>query len=882
MKDKLKIKVIIGFVVATLLVLAVSFFTISNFLQLQETIDRLSLPDNKLLLINRLLTDISETETLVRSYSITGHAKYLEKYNKNSEVIDHNLDSLKILTIQNLSQFEKVDSIDVLWNKKTHNFEKYIKLKAREKKRDFSARAIDVVTRQSMDSIKLMRTTKSTNLFEKTQVPEPKPEKEIEEDEKEKESSVFNWVAGIFGNKKDKEKNKKKQNEEVIEEEEPVEVDTLKTIAERQISYDTVIVQEDASKVIDKVVTILEEIKEQESRFSALVTSSEYELLLDDIMIMENIRTMIKQVQMEELQQARQQTRLSRVFAEKSINVIFIVGLAGLVFSAVFIYLIISDITKSNFYKKRLEKAKRKAEKLAKVKEEFLANMSHEIRTPLSAILGFTDQLLLSALEQKQKYYLQAIKNSSVHLLHTVNDILDFSKIEAGKLVIEKLPVKLSNEFEEVIQTFRLKAEEKNIELVCEMDFAPEQVVYADAFRVKQILLNLVSNAIKFTDQGQVTIFAKLVPLKDENLKMYVQVEDSGPGIPVNKLNTIFRGFEQADSSITRKFGGTGLGLAISRRLARLMGGDLSVSSEEGKGSLFTLQLPVQKCAPEDYLLREAVPTVNPQLLQGKSVLVADDDEYNILLFHTILKKWGLKVDLAGDGKEAFTSLQSKKYDIVLTDINMPEMSGIELVNKIREDLPEYTDVPILCITANVFHDKKNQVFDGYILKPFTEQDLYLKMAGALKLEIEMQNNPVLKEISEGNGHEISGESVSLYELQKFADGDWDMVRSMVEDLISNNRLHMLQMNNALAANDYSRVAAIAHKMQPSFAHVNAGQVLTILQMLEQKEKEHDQQQIKIMVKQLNHATSEVFTFLESRVAKMENDGAQVNNFESQ
>ncbi|MFW5760262.1 MAG: ATP-binding protein, partial [Cyclobacteriaceae bacterium] len=578
MKDKLKIKVIVGFVVATLLVLAVSFFTISNFLQLQESINRLSLPDHKLLLINKLLTDISKTETLVRSYTITRQDQYLQKYFQNSEIIDENLDSLKSLTRQSKNQYAKIDSLDILWDLKMENLTKYITLKEREKKRDFSARAINKVARQFTDSIKRMRTIQSTNITEMTQVPQPRQVEDVAEDENDRESSVLNWVTGIFGNKKNKEKTRKKQNKDVAETEvdQREKVDTMKTIAERQIRYDTVIVQEDASNVIDKVVTILEEIKEQESRFSALVTQSEYQLLLDDIMIMENVQTMITEVQMEEMQHSREQTSQSRIFAEKSINVIFIVGLFGLVVSAIFIYLIVSDISKSNFYKKRLEKAKRKAEKLAKVKEEFLANMSHEIRTPLSAILGFTDQLTLTSLQQKQRYYLQAIKNSSVHLLNTVNDILDFSKLEAGKLTIEDIPFKLNDELEEVVHIFKLKAEEKNIELIKEVNFNPDQVIAGDAFRIKQILLNLVSNALKFTEKGQVRLAAEINPVSDDkNLELKIKVADTGTGIPADKISSIFRGFEQADTSITRKFGGTGLGLAISRRLAGLMNGEI-------------------------------------------------------------------------------------------------------------------------------------------------------------------------------------------------------------------------------------------------------------------------------------------------------------------
>ncbi len=870
MKDKLKNKVIIGFALATSLVLIVSFYTISNFLQLQQSINQLSVPDQKLILINKLLTDISETETFVRSYTLTGHNRYLNNYYENSDMIYQIIDSLKNMTRNSESQFEKIDSIAILWNKKTHNFSDFIKLENRARKRDFSTRAIDKISKEALDSVKSMRTTKSTSMAEKLQVPDLKPVTSDQKHEKNKEeSTVFNFLGNLFSKKK-KNKNEQEKEDNTTP---AINKDTLKTIAQKHIRYDTIITQEDASKVIDKVVDILADLRQQESSFNVLLTNKKYDLLLDDILIMENMRTMLRDLQQEELRLASTQTRQSKAFAEKSINVIFIVGLAGLILSAVFIYLIISDISKSNFYKKRLEKAKRKAEKLARVKEEFLANMSHEIRTPLSAILGFTDQLAQTPLKEKQHYFFQAIKNSSVHLLNTVNDILDFSKLEAGKLSIENVPVKLHKELEEIYHTFKLKAEEKGIFLEQQYQFDTDLIIMSDAFRIKQIMLNLLSNAIKFTDQGKVTIFANALPGEEGRLWLELEVRDTGTGIPPNKIMQIFRGFEQADTSITRQYGGTGLGLAISRRLANMMSGKLSVASEVGKGSTFTLKLPVTVGSLADYMEHEAPLSFDFTLLKGKKVLVADDDEYNILLFHTILKKWDVEVDLASNGAEALKFLLDNDYDLVLTDVNMPEISGIELVKKVKSELQNYSDVPFLCITANVFHDASYECFDGFVLKPFTEQALFNKIAQALQLSVAIEPE---EDVDLENDRETTedSETVSLQDLEKFADGDWDMVKSMTTDLISNNRLNMLQMNNALDEENKQRVTALAHKMQPSFAHVKANNVLASLKQLEYEIDSLSWEQIAAKIQLLNQMTSKVFNILEAKINQVGQLGA--------
>ncbi|MFW5700906.1 MAG: response regulator, partial [Cyclobacteriaceae bacterium] len=260
---------------------------------------------------------------------------------------------------------------------------------------------------------------------------------------------------------------------------------------------------------------------------------------------------------------------------------------------------------------------------------------------------------------------------------------------------------------------------------------------------------------------------------------------------------------------------------------------------------------------------------VDAVLLEGKKILVADDDEYNILLFHTILEKWNVAVDLAGNGREAFDMLQKKHYDIVLTDINMPEMSGIELIKKTRQELSGYHDVPFLCITANVFQDERHELFDNFVLKPFSEQDLFYKIARALKLEVQFAQ-AVSKDKNEVDETANSEDTVSLCDLEKFADGDWEMVKSMTQDLISNNRLHMLQINNALADKDRQRISAVAHKMQPSFAHVNAVHVVNLLLKLEHEEKTMSTAELKTTVKQLNEATSEVFTWLENKIKHLQ------------
>ncbi len=390
---------------------------------------------------------------------------------------------------------------------------------------------------------------------------------------------------------------------------------------------------------------------------------------------------------------------------------------------------VVRDITEVKKIQRELEAAKNKALNSTRSKEMFLANMSHEIRTPMNAIVGMTSLLSDSPLNKKQNEYIKAIQISTGNLLVIINDILDFSKIESGKLEIESIDFDIRELINNTKKSIELKAEENDNLFILKIDDKVPTVLAIDPVRLNQILINLVGNALKFTKNGTVKLVCNLIKKDKNNASIKIEVIDSGIGIEPSKLNKIFDSFSQEDESTTRTYGGTGLGLSISKQLVSLLGGDLKVTSTVDKGStfFFELQLPIGKPIVKKVSSAFMLET-NP--LKNKNILLVEDNEINRFLATSVITKWLVNVDIAENGQIAIDKLKEKEYDLVLMDVQMPVMGGIESTIYIREDLK--LDIPIIALTANAVKGDRERFIlagmDDYISKPFDPSDLFNKM----------------------------------------------------------------------------------------------------------------------------------------------------------
>lgn len=376
-----------------------------------------------------------------------------------------------------------------------------------------------------------------------------------------------------------------------------------------------------------------------------------------------------------------------------------------------------------------------KAKLGAKAKADFLATMSHEIRTPMNGVIGMTSLLRRTPLTEEQSEYVETIHTSSDNLLTIINDILDFSKIENGKLQIEEHPFDLLKVVQEVFSLFSNMAAQKDLQLILKKDESLYPFLIGDSNRLKQVLVNLMGNAIKFTDLGTITLSIRKEKEAADHLILMFSISDTGIGIPKEKFNLLFKSFSQIDSTSARQFDGTGLGLAISKQLVNLMGGDIWVESELNKGSTFSFTMRTKKAPKQasDKMLKDAnekLETLNSKNYDGFSVLIAEDNQINQKIAFNLLKAFGVKGDIAPNGKEALNACKIKLYDLVFMDIQMPEMDGIEATKAILDYYLRNHQKPpkIIAMTANVMGNVKEDCLNAgmvdFITKPFTMEQL--------------------------------------------------------------------------------------------------------------------------------------------------------------
>lgn len=456
------------------------------------------------------------------------------------------------------------------------------------------------------------------------------------------------------------------------------------------------------------------------------------------------------------------------------------------------------------------------AENAVKAKQQFLSNMSHEIRTPMNAIIGFTKVVLKTDLSAKQKEYLTAIKLSGDALIVLINDILDLAKVDAGKMVFEKTPFKLKSSISSMLHLFETKTQEKNLKLVQNYDNNIPTVLVGDSIRLHQIILNLVSNAVKFTNTGNITVGVHMLHEDNEQVILEFAFTDTGIGIPKSKIKSIFENFQQASSGTSRLYGGTGLGLAIVKQLVEQQGGKIWVKSIVDIGTTFSFTLAFDK-TDEAAPLENEIYELDTEIKDIK-VLVVEDMPLNQLLMKTLLDDFGFERDIAENGAVAIEKLKNKKYDIILMDLQMPVMNGFETTKYIRKTMK--SKIPIIALTADVTTvdlDKCKAVgMNDYLAKPIDEGVLYSKIIGILK------NSEVERYINKNVGkiHDLGKKikCINLVYLNEITKSNSILIKEMISLYLEQTPPLINIIKQSLEDKNWALLAAAVHKMIPSFS----------------------------------------------------------------
>jgi len=590
-----------------------------------------------------------------------------------------------------------------------------------------------------------------------------------------------------------------------------------------------------SAKLIDSTLAatrfIVAEAKYVRNKNREELKAREAELIANDLVISKQLQELITVFDQEISKNYLKEKTSQQRSIEKASSVLKISGIVGLVVILLFSYIIITDFFRAEKLRKKLKIAKETTEDVLKSREQLIATVSHDLKTPLHTISGYTELFKNTTLTEKQEYYTNQIASGSLFITQLVNDLLDFSKLEAGKLKIDHIAFSLENILLESGNAIRDRYSEKNVTLNFTIDEKLKNRYFkSDPLRIRQIVLNLVSNAFKFTETGSVSIIAEIVTKKKKYTQTKITVKDTGIGISAEKQDLIFKEFTQAEEDTSRKFGGTGLGLAISKKLAGLLGGTISVVSEIGKGSSFSVTLPLDNVAETEIIapLKTSAKTTSLADIQLKA-LVFDDDPAMRSLLSEVLEQEGIMCNAFGKFSDFETISGTIDYDFVLTDIQMPDTDGFQVLENLKSgSYLMYTEQPIIAMTGNQQHKSDyyfEQGFSELLHKPFHKIDLLNTLHILFDIEQKNTKDPIISTKNEEAVYDLS--------LLKSFVRDEKGLKEILSVFLIQTKKDMIELEKAVANNDRDTVRALSHRKLTMARQIQAKDVVSLLNVLE-------------------------------------------------
>ncbi len=774
-KRSITFKVILGYLsIAALAGLGV-WFIYTQVIQFSKLTRNNDLTNRQLVLVSEIATELYETESTGRRFIQSEDSTYFNKYSAQIDSIQSSIFSLKSTYTDTILR-QELDSISTLLSQKGENLEELLQLRSRDRNTSYYREVIK----------ELQKVDKSFT--------EPDYEKRFPNLKPYQRRALIKLLE--------------------FSKDENDQTSTITT-----------------DSLVKSVKKVLSELETENQQFRNIINKKENELLSNDMILNEQLRNLLNSVEHEERQTTLEKAQNSRIMLTRISRIIIIIGIASVLIILVFLLLITQDISRSQRYRLQLEETKAFTESLMKRREQFIAAITHDLRSPLNTVMGYSELMNKSRLNDKQHHYLDNIKKSSEFILHLVNDLLDLSKLDAGKMLIEKLPFNPKKLLEETIYSAIPENKKKNLQVTINASQNSDCQVISDPFRIKQLLSNLISNAYKFTEEGEIIASLSLEKEIENSYLMHISIKDSGIGISEEKQEEIFEEFSQEHQQIEKKYGGTGLGLAITKRITSLLKGTIKLVSSPGQGSEFRLAIPV--LIGEEPVNKPAESNIAQKELANKKVLVVDDEASQLALCAELLKSVGMECDRAINGKVALEKLRNNDFDLVLTDIQMPEMDGFELLEAIQNDRI-IQNIPVIAVSGRNKVDSevyKKAGFQGNILKPFKPEALLQKIGAVLQVEIER------KEIHKSKTSKVSP-NYSLEEIKMFSGNDPRALETILVAFIESNKKNLKEIRTAYEIGDIEGAAKIAHRMLPMFKQLKAKEIVNDLEKMEIKEDE--------------------------------------------
>lgn len=749
-------------------------------------------PRQKVYLITGTLTLLYESETINQLIG-SGRNGY-SRYNSVLNKAQRNIDSLRFLVTDSV-QLLKIDTIDNLIERKRRNTRRLLE------------------TLQEANTEHLYRTNIEKVIAIQDTVPEQVHIQEhvvVRQDTmlvKKEPKSFFKRLAEVFS---------------------PAPPDSGFVVnTTRHIQTDTLVAPfNPADTIVSVLKSIQDSVAGQRKELDRVLRVRADNLRYDNSVITQQINQMLRDIEQEEMNASLERVRQKQGLLRQTSRLIAAVAVISFLIALIFLLLIGRDISRSQYYRRQLEKAKQYAEDLLHIREKLMLTISHDIRAPLSSILGYIELLRHFRMGERQAYYLDNMTSSSRHILALVNDLLDFHRLESRQIEIHPVPFRVPVLFREIYDSFLPIAENKGLRFIFNLkeEAGDKRQYLGDTIRLRQVAGNLLSNAIKFTPCGQVVLVVSVTGKTATSGTLVFQVSDAGPGIPEAEQERIFGEFTRL--SATEKEEGFGLGLSITRKLIELMGGNLKLESVSGKGSNFIVELALPVAAGEAEIGLPETPAGKTETLLPPDTdvhcLLVDDDPLQLTVTQELLTRNHVKVTCCLHPGDVLDVLASQPVDMVITDIQMPGFDGFSLLKKIREsDLPQASTLPVVALSASVANAKEHYLsagFTGFLNKPFTGVQLV-----TLINELLVRPQRAIEELN-------------FSSLTAFAGDDREACARILTTFCRETRKSILLLRESLVASDREQAAKVAHKLIPLFSMLGTPDVVSLLRKLEENE----------------------------------------------
>lgn len=785
-------KIIVAFLLGCITIVFSLAVNKTTFRQILNRVQQLSTPNTKLALVNNIFRQVVQLDQMQRLQTLQSNTKPYNPFIKESQRLQHMLDTLGSMSQGNDVQMKHINEMKSILHERDKLFIDYLTLQASLNKND------TLITQLKNLSSLIAGNAKSTDSNLVTTEKKVTTTTIEHEDTTADDADKKNFWDKLFGRKKVK----NKQFEKLVKEELNVKLDTSALGK-----------QDSIIQMLGQTVTV-----EQSSRVKRRSMLSEQQLHLtnESNMLITQLLSILKDIEAQEMQRAANNNLLATQIADTDIKRMNAILISFVVATVVLMYLIFIDILRSNRYRRQLVLAKEEAEQLGQVKQRFLANMSHEIRTPLQTIIGIAEQMQIKGKAEKKE--LDMFYHSSQYLLQIANEILDYSRITSGKFHFELKAFNMYHLINDIEHSVHIQAAQKGLQLVFKGDLSPTQNYIGDPFRLKQILYNLLANAVKYTNKGVIMLTTTCRDHEDRTDFTFC-VKDTGVGMSENEVEKIFLEFETLNNPATQKSNGAGLGLAIVRALVEGQNGSISVNSEINRGSEFKVNLSFARTTEIERSIEQQIDRA--QVAHAGKVWVVDDDKFILHLCRSILEKYHIAYRCFESAEELLAVPIDPDVNLMLLDIRLPGIDGVELCKQLKKKAPATTR--IVALTAQVLPDEKeailNEGFDGLLTKPFMEQDLL----GTI------MENTVIDKKQLATAHSL----IDLSVIEEMSDHDKELINKTLSRFVVETNADLNRLKAAMANTDGPQAAECLHRLASRCGQVGAKNLLLQIRRIE-------------------------------------------------